>query len=316
MMISILVPVYGVERYIERCATSLFEQTYTDLEYIFVDDCSPDDSMALLRAVIDRYPDRKPRVRLLRNDRNRGLGYTRSAGVAAARGEYVMFVDSDDYLPTTAAERLAANAQLTEAEIVDGRYCFSCQNSLSQPVKEPVSDDKTRLMKNMLCQDVVPSHVWARLIKLSLFTSNGINFTEGVDFAEDFSVMPRLMYPARRSAVDDVVYYYNTDNLSSYTHSTTERHVVSLIRSNAIVYDYFMNVVNDKTLRPAAQVGRLNLLRNVRRNGFPMTLVDRYFPARAEGAVFRTAERIMRGGCPFSVANALFLVMRRIVSAL
>ena len=111
MKISVLVPVYGVEKYIARCAESLFGQTYEDLEYVFVDDCTTDRSMAVLHEAIERWPRRKGQVRIMRNDRNRGIGYTRQRLVDAATGCYVTFVDSDDYLPPRAVELLAAEAE-------------------------------------------------------------------------------------------------------------------------------------------------------------------------------------------------------------
>ena len=78
MKVSVLVPVYGVEKYIERCAVSLFEQTHRDMEYVFVNDCTPDRSISILRSVIERYPDRAPQVRIIDNEVNRGVGATRA----------------------------------------------------------------------------------------------------------------------------------------------------------------------------------------------------------------------------------------------
>ena len=84
MKVSVIVPVYGVERFIGECAASLFGQTYQDLEYIFVDDCSPDASVAVLESVLERFPARQPYVRIIRNAVNRGSGATRSIALAAA----------------------------------------------------------------------------------------------------------------------------------------------------------------------------------------------------------------------------------------
>lgn len=99
MKVSVLVPVYGVEKYIERCAVSLFEQTHRDMEYVFVNDCTPDRSISILRSVIERYPDRARQVRIIDNEVNRGVGATRAVAIAAATGECIMHADSDDYMP-------------------------------------------------------------------------------------------------------------------------------------------------------------------------------------------------------------------------
>ncbi|MBP5277253.1 MAG: glycosyltransferase family 2 protein, partial [Prevotella sp.] len=93
MKVSILVPVYGVEQAIETCTESLFAQTYEQLEYIFVDDCSPDRSIEVLQQVLSRYPHRSKQVNILRHDVNRGLGAARLTALMAATGDFVMHVD-------------------------------------------------------------------------------------------------------------------------------------------------------------------------------------------------------------------------------
>ena len=75
--VSILVPIFNVEKYIERCAISLFEQTYKEIEYIFVDDCSPDDSVKILEKIIERYPQRREHIRIIHHKKNRGLAAAR-----------------------------------------------------------------------------------------------------------------------------------------------------------------------------------------------------------------------------------------------
>lgn len=314
MLISVLVPVYGVERYIERCAVSLFEQTYADLEYIFIDDCTPDRSVSVLRSVMERYPQRQPQVRVIHNDKNRGVGYVRALAVEQATGDGIMFVDSDDYIPPRAAELLARRMEQTGADIVDGSWQEAGPEGLSAVMKAPCVRSRARLVRLMLCQDFVPNHLWARLIRRALYTDNGINTVEGVDYSEDFSVMPRLMSMASRAVIEDVVYYYNVDNQSSYTHSMTEKHLVSLIRSNRIVYEFFTVSRPDSRYRAAAQVGLLNMMRNVRRCGGSSELIERYCPLHVSGALFRLLERCLRGALPLRLADLLFLVVRRIVA--
>ena len=95
--VSVIVLVYKVEKYIERCARALFGQTMEDIEYVFVDDCTPDASMEMLERVLDEFPQRRSRVKVLRNDVNRGRAYSRRRGVGAASGEYIIHCDSDDW---------------------------------------------------------------------------------------------------------------------------------------------------------------------------------------------------------------------------
>ena len=95
--VSICVPVYGVEKYIERCAISIFEQTYTNLECIFVNDCTKDNSIKILYNVIERYPQRREKIRIIQHDCNRGLAAARNTALEAASGDYILHVDSDNY---------------------------------------------------------------------------------------------------------------------------------------------------------------------------------------------------------------------------
>lgn len=118
MKVSLLIPVYGVEKYIEKCAVSLFEQTYEDIEYIFVDDCTPDNSMNVLSGVIERYPKRKDHTRIIHHDCNKGLAQARNTALEAATGDFVLNVDSDDYLELQAIERLCAVADKKKADVV------------------------------------------------------------------------------------------------------------------------------------------------------------------------------------------------------
>lgn len=87
--VSVIVPVYKVEKYIERCARSLFNQTLDDIEYIFVDDCSPDRSIEILNQVIGDYPRRKDQVQIIHHASNQGLALARQTGLKAATGEYI-----------------------------------------------------------------------------------------------------------------------------------------------------------------------------------------------------------------------------------
>ena len=116
--VSIVVPVYKVEAYIEQFVRSLFEQTLEDLEFIFVDDASPDESVAIIKRVLDEYPQRKGQVKFIRHEHNMDLPQTRKDGLNAATGEYLIYVDSDDWVEPNYAELLYTKAQETNADIV------------------------------------------------------------------------------------------------------------------------------------------------------------------------------------------------------
>ena len=97
--VSVIVPIYKTERFIKRCLQSLFEQTLSDIEYIFVNDCTPDKSMEILSEVLNTsYSHKKPQVKIVSHDKNRGASVARNSGLSAATGQYVIFADSDDWV--------------------------------------------------------------------------------------------------------------------------------------------------------------------------------------------------------------------------
>ena len=151
MKVSVLVPVYGVEKYIERCAVSLFEQTYENLEYIFVDDCSPDNSIEILENVLERYPHRKEQTTIIQLEENGGLGNARKVSFKKATGEYVTFVDSDDFVSERMIELLVSKAQETGADITDGAYSYYTDGGVEEQVL-PSQDSQPVYLKKLLLQ--------------------------------------------------------------------------------------------------------------------------------------------------------------------
>lgn len=311
MKISVLVPVYGVEKYIARCAESLFGQTYEDLEYVFVDDCTTDRSMAVLHEVMERWPGRKGQVRILRNDSNRGIGYTRQRLIDVATGDYVTFVDSDDYLPPRAMELLATEAARSGVEMVDGAWRSVTPGGVGEahmPYPERVEG---RYLKLMLCQDIVSNRMWGRLIRRTLFTECGVSLVPGIDFSEDYSVMTRLLYFANRSTIDDTVYFYSEENTSSYTHTASPRHARSYLMACRVVLDFFTTRDFGREYLTPLQFGMTNALRNIRRTGFSPSLADELLGYRPRGILFRLISAMLRGRCPFAVANFAYLLARK-----
>ena len=240
MKISILVPVYGVAQYIEACAISLFEQSYTDLEYIFVDDCTPDNSMEVLAEVVSRYPLRQQQVRIIHHEHNRGLGAARATALEAATGEFVMVVDSDDVLPLDAVAILWQRQQETAADMIDGAFCQLRGQDLTAPIL-PYHGSQDSMLRLMLIQNTVSHQLWGRLVRRSIYTDNDINSIEGVNMAEDYAVTPRLLYCSTRAYTDEVVYYYRLNESSTFAEHLTEKHMKSYLRAHQAVVSFLQS---------------------------------------------------------------------------
>lgn len=221
--VSILVPVYGVESYIERCARSLFEQTYPNLEFVFVDDASPDKSVEVLKQVIADYPNREEAVTIIHHNKNLGIAATRDTLVNNCKGEFLLHVDSDDWIEPNAVELLVKRQQETEADMVTGIYCthiFDDKNiEITRFVPQNNQDkekDRLDLLKDMLKKGSYVA-TWNRLIRSSLYRDNNIQYVKGINAGEDLLITPRLVYSSPKVAFcNSVTYHYNRSNPNSY----------------------------------------------------------------------------------------------------
>ena len=271
MTLTIIVPVYGVEKYIAECAESLFSQTYSDIEYVFCDDCTPDRSIELLREVMERYPERKERVRIVHNDTNMGIGTTRKRLVSEVHTDTFLFVDSDDVLPLNAVETLAKRMKETDTEIVDGAYAIYVDEKAGKIVTPP-HDEPSKYLDKILCQNIILPRVWGRLYKTSVLNKVKDLFIEGIDFAEDICATSRLACVTSRSWTDEVVYYYRTDNINSYTRNITKRNILSYFRAMSVVLSFYHQ--RKGHLPMSLEIGVLNAYRQCGRSRIPVTTAD------------------------------------------
>ena len=109
-LVSIVIPVYNVELYIEQCAKSIFEQTYQNLEFLFIDDASKDNSIQIVQNLLKDYPTRQSQFKIITHSINQGVGTTKKDGILSANGEFILEIDSDDYIETNTVELLIEKA--------------------------------------------------------------------------------------------------------------------------------------------------------------------------------------------------------------
>ena len=311
MKVSILVPVYGVEKYIERCAVSLFEQTYEDLEYIFVDDCSPDHSIEILERVMERYPQRKAQTVILRMEENRGVGYVRKTLLEKATGDYITFVDSDDLVAEQMVELLTAKAQETKADVIDGGFAYFAGGQAESSVM-PSGDSQSVYLKKLLLQHVVTHQLWARLISRKYLMDRQLSFLPGTNMAEDYSMVPRMMLNARWATVGEVVYYYRIDREGTFTNAHSRHHVVSALKANATVADYFKRHDTRNEYRTPLQIGLLLAFSSGGEAGIPYEEMQNYCPYQPSGLLFRCCHYWLRKGGSWKLVGACYRMMKRL----
>ena len=216
MFLSILIPIYRVQKYIERCAVSLFEQTLqNDIEFIFVDDCSDDESVNILMRTLDRYPKRKAQVLLLKHSKNRGLAASRQTALSKASGNYVLTVDSDDWLELNACEVLQKIALRTGADIVMFDHYVNYASKQYYYRQESAYTGLECL--ELLFKGKMHGGTCTKLIKRKLYLDNKIAYIEGLNMFEDISVVFRLFYFAQHiEYISQPLYHYFQGNAHSY----------------------------------------------------------------------------------------------------
>lgn len=216
-LVTICIPVYNVEKYIKRCAISLFEQTYDNIEYIFVDDCSQDRSIDELRILMEKYPKRYDSVRIIKHSQNRGLAAARNTGIENAHGEFILHVDSDDWISRDAVEKLVIKQKENNADIVEFETMVITRSGNKDYIKFPEVKDKTDHIKAILLDNVMHGVVF-RFIRLSLYLQFNIRNIEGANHGEDLYIVPQLIWCAKTIAtLHEPLYNYDNTNQNSIT---------------------------------------------------------------------------------------------------
>lgn len=208
--VSIIVPVYGVEKYIERCVRSLFEQTLTDIEYIIVDDCTLDRSIDILKLLIEEYKSRliieRKTVQIERMSNNSGLPIVRKEGASLATGEYIIHCDSDDWVDKDMYRLMYEKAKKEDADVVSCDYQVSDGVHILRSMKERWSPDRDNTIKNLMLQK---SHwvLWNKMFKRSVLENTIIYPTQNM--GEDMALSLQMLYYCERIAhINKPLYYY------------------------------------------------------------------------------------------------------------
>lgn len=241
--VSIIVPIYNVENYIQRCAVSLFEQTYSNLEYVFVNDCTPDNSIRVLEQVMDGYPHRLTQTKIIHHEINRGVATARNTALDNCTGEFVCQIDPDDYVELDAIELLMKRQQQSDFDIVTGQMMMHRNDGQELLLSFPKYENKEEMVIDMM-QTTIMHSLANRIIRRSLFEDYSIRAKEGVNCGEDCWMMTRLAYYANSyDTIDTVVYHYDCTREYSYTahnkKSLNKRKIKDDIATCDLIRDFF-----------------------------------------------------------------------------
>ena len=205
MLLSIIIPVYNAERYLSRCLDSIINQTYKELEIILIDDGSTDDSSK----ICDKYKNKDDRVKVIHSE-NRGASVARNCGLKLASGDYIGFVDADDYVEKNMYEYLINNLIKTDADISICNYSKNEETNFEDCIE--VLSDKNRMLYEFIAGKI-EGYLWNKLISKNLFKD--IMFPKDINICEDKYILWKIIKKCNRICKGNKILYHYIQNENS-----------------------------------------------------------------------------------------------------
>lgn len=253
--VSVIAPVYGVERFVERAAESMMNQTLDDVEFIFVDDCSPDGSIGIVKQLIAKHPRRN--VRIIRHDINRGLPAARNTGLAAARGEYIFHWDSDDFADPDMLRLLYEKAVDDGCDYVWCDWYLTFGKNSRVMVQPSASTPREAL--SIALAGGMKYNVWNKLVARRLYTESGILFPEGRAMGEDMTMIKLLAKATHVGHVATPLYHYIRTNSGAMTQIYSEKHLAELKLNTENLCNFLTSEVCDGAIAQEISWFKLNV---------------------------------------------------------
>lgn len=255
--VSVIVPVYGVEQYIEHCAESLMRQTIDDVEYIFINDASKDRSEERLLHVIQQHPNRKSQISILSHAENKGLPAARNTGLDAATGEYIFHCDSDDFLEPDMLEQLYTQATQEDADIVWCDWYLSFNHNERYMVQPQAISPRHAV--SLMLNGVMKYNVWNKLTKRTLYTNNHIRFPEGNQMGEDMTMIQLTACASKVGYVNKALYHYIRVNSSAMTQQYSTEKLRSLAYNTNRTLEFLETRLSDALFCYEKEFFKLNV---------------------------------------------------------
>lgn len=233
--ISIIVPIYKVENYLERCINSILNQTFKDYELLLIDDGSPDNCAN----ICDKFSKIDSRIKVI-HQQNHGVAYTRNVGISLAKGEYVTFVDSDDYVDKDFLSELYNKAEQQKLDFVYCNY-FRCKSNKQEEITEKECHAPMEAI-NASLEGTLDGYLWLKLIRNSILKENCITFEENINLWEDIIFTIKVLFSCKSVGyVNKCLYYYNTDNQNSYCNKNYQNRNKDLLNAENYIEEFLKN---------------------------------------------------------------------------
>lgn len=233
--ISVIVPIYKIERYLRQCIDSILAQTFTEFELLLIDDESPDGCPA----ICDEYTKKDARIRTFHKP-NGGVASARNWGIDNAKGDWIMYIDGDDWIEPTYIEELYNAAIKNDADIAICGFRFAYEDGRYIEEHPTLWDNNKSASLNQYIASTWTT-VWGSIHKSSLYKDNGIRSPKNITFCEDFHLMVRLCHFAKKVvSIDRPLYNYRQQS-SSIMHSLNNKTWRDELTAYKEIIDFFRN---------------------------------------------------------------------------
>lgn len=236
-LISVIIPVYNASDNLKKCLDSLSGQKYRNLELLFIDDCSTDDSAAVIQRFMKDPVNADLKIKFLQHSHNRGVAAARNTGLGYATGECIYYLDADDYIADNALQLMHDEMKQSNADIVGCEWFLSFSKNERYMVQPQVTNGKELFVK--MCRGVMRWNLWLFLVRRSLYEVNDIRFTEGMNMGEDMMVMMRLaLCSGKVSMLKIPLYHYIQTKTDSLTKNWAKAYFEEITANVQMVEDY------------------------------------------------------------------------------
>ena len=203
VLVSVIIPVYKVELYLQQCIESVINQSFQNLEIILVDDGSPDNCPQ----ICDEYAKKDNRIKVIHKE-NGGLSDARNVGLDLATGDYIFFVDSDDFIATNCIQELTKEAQKGEYEVTIAKHASSFQPTRQKENSKELTTN-CQIAKAFCETDFSPC-AWNKLYKTKFIKDNSLRFFKGILFEDQLWSLQWVTRASRICLLSNITYIYNT----------------------------------------------------------------------------------------------------------
>ncbi|MHB8904158.1 MAG: glycosyltransferase family 2 protein [Patescibacteria group bacterium] len=242
--LSIIVPFYNAEQYIKTCLDSILNQTFKNFELIIVNDCSTDNTLKILNT----YADKDKRIKLINHAQNLGVAGARNSGLKAASGDYVTFVDQDDWLDMNMYQDLMENALSNKADIVECNYEENGPAILeNMPINFFAGKEKINEYIIFLYKNNLSLALWNKIYNLNKIKINSINFIDhGIVEAEDFLFNLQFFYKIDSIKIINKTYYHHTRHTKSLSFHKIENYFE---KTENLINIYLSDIRQDRNFK-------------------------------------------------------------------